>query len=182
MPFSITFSCILLRSLIHTNTVTACICVQISWVNIGSRNTALVKEYMQVFLLNLNQLHSCHNPQIPWHISSIDPTWFSLCKSLRAKYICLHLALPKVSNLLFHFNSTENIYHCNFQFFILTFHQSCPPCCISITFHLLGQAVTVWFPQRSSHSEHSTRNTLEIIDLSDLKCLNYITSRLLVRR
>lgn len=99
MPFSITLSYIVLRSLIHTHTVTACICVQTSWVSAG-RDTALVKENMQVFLLNFNQLHSCHNPQIPWHIPAINPTcFFSLCKSLQAKYICLHLALPKVSYL-----------------------------------------------------------------------------------
>lgn len=106
MPFSITFSYIVLRSLIHTHTVTAWICVQTSWVSVGTRDTALVKAYMQVFLLNLNQLHRCHNPWHQSHVffsmqitaSKIHLSTFSLTKSLISW------------NLLFHFNSTENIF------------------------------------------------------------------------
>lgn len=78
-PFSITFSYIVLRSLLHTHTVTACICVQTSWVSVGSRDTALVKKYMLVFLLNLNQLHSCHNLKYPdIFLPSIPHVFFSM--------------------------------------------------------------------------------------------------------
>lgn len=54
--------------------------------------------------------------------------------------------------------------------------------CLSLSFPSFRLTSEWVIMQRSSPFEHSLRNTLGIIFLSDLKCLNYITGRHLVRQ